>query len=93
MRTQREPRISPLRYAPVEMTNLFAHWDEWGAPEERTWKGFARLAKPRLAHANLGHPYGVATTSAAASVHCFVNLPQQASWLEMTNKLVISTGA
>src|ERR1700734_1657332 len=28
-------------------------------------------------HANLGHPYGVATTSPAASIHCFVNLPPQ----------------
>jgi hypothetical protein len=28
-------------------------------------------------HPNLGHPYGVATTSAAASIQCFVNLPRQ----------------
>jgi hypothetical protein len=28
-------------------------------------------------HANLGHPYGVATTSAAASVHYFVDLRRQ----------------
>jgi hypothetical protein len=40
-------------------------------------KGFARLANPRLAFANLGHPYGVATTLTAVSARCFVNLPQQ----------------
>jgi len=35
------------------------------------------LLNPGQFFGNLGHPYGVAATLAAATVHCFVNLPQQ----------------
>jgi|ERR1700722_10942212 hypothetical protein len=43
--------VHPSRYLSkasylLEMTNLFAHLDEFGAPEERIWKGFARLINP-----------------------------------------------
>jgi hypothetical protein len=37
-------------------------------PEGRRWRGFARLMRPRLARANLGHPYrpvGGGTSGAA----------------------------
>ncbi len=47
--------------------SLFAHEDECGASEEKT----AGWASPGL------HPYGVATTLAAACAHRFVKLPQQ----------------
>jgi hypothetical protein len=49
-------------------------------------------------HANLGHPYGVATTSAAAFVHCFANLPGKSlarddKFAKGRNNFVISTEA
>jgi hypothetical protein len=47
--------------------------------------GFARLARPTYAGANMGHPYGVAATPTTASARSFVYLPQQASLLEMTS--------
>src|ERR1700722_1955422 len=77
------PKASHL----LEMTNLFAHLDECGAPEEGIRKGFARLLTQVRKLANLGHPYGVATTSAVASVHCFVNLPQQVVGLIISQPL------
>jgi hypothetical protein len=68
--------IQKVTASPYEH-NCFPPLDECSEPEERSRKGFAWLVRPRLAFANLGHPYGVATTSATAPVRCFVNLPPQ----------------
>jgi hypothetical protein len=68
----------PLRSGPNEQ-NCLPIW----ISSVRQKKEFGRASPGLLTHirkhANLGHPYRAATTSAAAPVHCFVNLPRQVS--------------
>ena len=66
------------QHAPILMNNCCSHHGSIRV----TQRNELGRASPGLLtqvrkHANLGHPYGVATTSSAASVHCFVNLPRQ----------------